>query len=79
MIDAKDLDDIAQGVADHLVDTAKKLGFKPKKKQEEGTIPNEVLVQIYDDMPQEARDFLRGHWGDEVWARYEAAVEEARV
>ena len=54
--------------------------MKVKKKQEgEGSIPKEVLVEIYDTMPQEARDFLRGHWGDEVWARYEAAVEEARV
>jgi len=78
MIDPKDLDAIAEAVADQIVDTAKNLGFKPKKKQEQESIPDDVLVEIYDTMPQEIKDYMRGHYGDELWAEYEAAVEEAR-
>ena len=78
MIDPKDLDEIAEAVADQIVDTAKRLGFKPKKKQEEGRLPDDVMLKIYDTMPQNVKDFLRRVWGEEVWAEYEAAMEKLR-
>jgi len=79
VIDPKDLDSIAEAVADQIVETAKNLGFKPKKKQEqEGQLTDEQLVELHDRMTDEIEDVLRAHWGEEVWAEYEAAVEEAR-
>jgi len=78
VIDPKDLDAIAQSVADQIVETAKNLGFQPKKKQEQEGIADDVLVEIYDKMSQEVKDYMRGHYGDELWADYEAAVKEAR-
>ena len=79
MIDPKGLDDIAKGVADQIVDTAKKLGLKPKKKaQQEGRLPDDVQLKMYEDMTQEVKDFLRGYWGEELWAEYEAAMEKLR-
>lgn len=79
MIDPKELDEIAEAVADEIVETVKALGFKPTKKEGgEGALSEEQQLDFYNRMPQEVKDFLRGYWGDEVWAEYEAAMEEMR-
>lgn len=79
MIDAKQIETMAENVANHIVKVIKSMGLEPSEKAvEEGRLPDEDILQIYDTMPQEIKDFLRGHWGDEVWAEYEAAIEEMR-
>lgn len=81
MIDPKELDAIAEAVADNVVEIIEAMGLKPTKKAEEAAgerLPDETLLQIYDTMPQEIKDYLRGHHGDEVWAQYEAGIERIR-
>jgi len=81
LIDAKDLQAIAETVADNIVEIVEAMGLKPSKKAEgaaEARLPDETILQIYDTMPQEVKDFMRGHYGDEVWAEYEADIERIR-
>lgn len=80
MIDAERLDAIAETVADEVVEIVEAMGLKPKKGKEvaEGKLSDETILEIYDRMPQEIRDFLRGHWGDEVWTQYETYIDRIR-
>jgi len=85
VIDAKDLDAIAEAAADNIVEIIKAMGLKPSKKAEgeaeegvAGKFSDEQVLQLNQEMSQEIKDFLRARHGEETWAAYEADIERMR-
>lgn len=73
------LNSIAETVAKEIIAAVDALGLRPQPTEGGGAgFSEETLLNIYDRMPQEVKDFLRAHWGERTWREYEADMERIR-